>query len=151
MLALASRPTAITLEDRWRRTAADLTMEELNSGTWRDLHRAFQAEAAGRHDLVVRWLEQTEATILAAWEGYDATTVLEDEVTAESVLGHQLLREGAESWLDALEMLREGLGQSDREAVLERAEEGQRLLVALGKVQQDQECSSARFMAAWRN
>lgn len=151
MLALATRPTAATLEDHWRRTAAELTATELNSGTWRELHRAFQAESVGRCDLVLRWLEQTEATIMTAWEGYDATTVLEEEVTAESALGHQLLREGAELWLDALGILRDSLGQSDREAILERAEEGQRLLIALGKVQLEQECTSTRFMSAWRN
>lgn len=150
MLALAERPTA-TLEDRWRRTAANLTAGDLESGTWRDLHRALHAESVGRRDLVLRWLDQTEATILAAWEGYDSTTVLAEEVTAESALGHHLLREGAEYWLDALAILRETLGQVDREEVLKQAEEGQRLLMALGKMTSEAECPSARFMAAWRN
>ncbi len=153
MLVLAERPTTAntTLESRWRRAAAELTISELNSGTWRDLHRAFQAEALGRRDLVERWLDQTEATILAAWEGYETTTVLDEEVTLESVLGHHLLREGAEYWLEALGLLRESLGQIDREAVLELAEEGQRLLVALGKVKLEDECLSDRFMSAWMN
>lgn len=153
MLVLPKRPSkdAATLEARWREIAEELTAEELESGLWRDLSRAFQAEAMGRCDLVVRWLDESEATILKAWEGYEALTVLHEEVTAESVLAHHLLCEGAECWLDALELFRCGLGQSDRLAILELAEQGQRLLVALGKVKLQEEEISARLMAAWRN
>lgn len=138
-------------EDRWRRAAAALRPEQLETHTWRELQRALQAEALGRHDLVELWLDRTEEAVMDAWEGYDRGPILDDEVTAESVLGHKLLREGAEAWLDALEMLRESLGQADRQAILARAEQGQRLLVALQTVKHEDDNLAARMLAAWSN
>lgn len=144
---LESKP----LEQRYREKAAGLGAVQLETRSWSDLHKALDAAEAGRLGLVTKWIDKVEETFLAAWDGYEGSDILEQEVTAESVLGHRLLREGVEGWLEALATFRDSLGSVDRAAVLAQAEVGQRLLMVVQIVEQEAQDSAGRFMAAWQN
>jgi hypothetical protein len=139
------------LETLWREKAANLGLVQLETRTWDDLHKALDAAAQGRSALVARWIDKVEETFLAVWESYQQSDILEEEVTAESVLGHRLLREGVEGWLEALSQFRDTLTAVDRAAVLAQAEVGQRLLMVVQVVEQEAQDSVGRFMAAWAN
>ena len=139
------------LETLWREKAANLGLVQLETSTWEDLHKALDAATAGRLDLVARWIDKVEETFLAVWESYQQSDILEQEVTAESVLGHRLLREGIEGWLAALAQFRATLTAVDRAAVLAQAEVGQRLLMVVQVIEQEAQDSVGRFMAAWAN
>lgn len=139
------------LEQRWREKAAGLGLVQLETRTWEDLHKALDAAEAGRLSLVGRWIDTVEETFLATWDEYEQSDVLEEEITAESVLGHRLLREGVEAWLEALALFRANLGHPDRTGILALAEEGQRLLVVVQVVQLEAQDSVSRFVAAWSN
>ena len=139
------------LETLWREKAAALGAVQLDTPTWDDLHKALDAADAGRLSLVARWIDKVEETFLAAWEGYEGSDILEDEVTAESVLGHRLLREGIEGWLEALADFRQTLGAVDSRDILAKAEAGQRLLLVVQVIEQEAQDSVGRFMAAWAN
>lgn len=146
--AQAARP----LEQVWREKAAGLGLVQLETRTWEDLHKALDAAAAGRHALVARWIDGTEEAFLATWEGYESSDVLEEEITAETVLGHHLLREGVESWLEALAAFRDTLESGvDRAGVLALAEAGQRLLLVVQIAEAEAKDSASRFIAAWSN
>jgi hypothetical protein len=139
------------LEQRWREKAAGLGLVQLETRTWDDLHKALDAAEAGRLSLVGRWIDKVEETFLATWDGYEQSDVLEEEITAESVLGHRLLREGVEAWLEALALFRDTLGNLDRAGILALAEEGQRLLIVVQVIQREAQDSVSRFVAAWSN
>lgn len=139
------------LEQRYREKAAGLGIVQLESRTWDDLNKALDAADAGRLKLVGRWIDSVEESFLAAWESYEHSDILADEITAESVLGHRLLREGIEGWLEALAELRDTLGQHDRRTILAQAEQGQRLLMVVQIVEQEAQDTAGRFLAAWTN
>lgn len=111
------------LESEFRRIAAELPEEE-----WRT-PRIGEIEA---------WLDGAEvdleairATVLSSWNRYQQTPLSADEVTAETVVGHRLLLEGLEGWLEALDAL-----EAEEEGALEQAEAANRLLVAVQKLHQ---------------
>ncbi len=141
------------LELRWREKAASLGTIQLESRTWEDLHKALDASAAGRLAVVSRWIDKVEETFLAIWEGYERSDVLQEEITLESVLGHRLLREGVEGWLEALASFRESLDNFNlkRTAILTQAEAAQRLLMVVQVIEQEAQDSVGRFIAAWSN
>ena len=143
--------TVKPLETRWREKAASLGMVVLQTKTWNDLHKALDAAEAGRHALVLRWIDTVEEAFLASWESYEGGDVWEAEVTTEAVLGHRFLQEGIEGWLAALAEFRDTLGQLSRTSILALAEEGQRLLVTVQLNEQEADDTVGRFLAAWSN
>lgn len=140
-------------EARWRQLADSLPSEQLDSGLIVDLHRALDALESGRTGVVERWLELMENRFIAAWHDYESTEVLEDEITAESILGHHMLREGLEGWLETLDCVRAAIsnGAVDRRGIFEQALEAQRMLVSVQRLKADSEDLLASFLAAWRN
>lgn len=142
---------AVSVEARWRRKAAGLGMLQLETELWTDLNRALDAAAAGKTALVANWLKGTRLTFRNAWQNYRNADVLLCEVTEESRAGHRLLGEGIANWLEALDLFHSTLSQVDRGTVLTMAEAGQRLLVGLQVIEQeDQDCAD-RFARAWAN
>ena len=150
-LTHASQP--LGLEQQWRDRAATLGTAQLETPLWLDLWAALEAVAMGRTRAVSRWVELAEESFLSVWEEYEAGDLLESEITAESVLGHLLLREGIEDWLDALALLRDGLECSDihRDDILRLAESGQRLLIAVQLFEEESTDCASQFFAAWAN
>lgn len=147
-----SHEEAVSVEARWRRRAAGLGAVQLDTGLWNDLNLALEAAACGNSAVVSCWLEATLATFSKAWTNYRKADVLLCEVTEESRAGHRLLGEGIANWVEALQLFQAGLsGGVERGRVLAKAEAGQRLLVGLQVIQQeDQDCAD-RFARAWSN
>ncbi len=141
----------LPLEARWRARAAGLGTAQLDSGTWSDLHLALEAVRDGEHHLVEPWLEETEEAFLSAWESYERSDVLDSEITSESVLGHHLLLEGIEYWMAALVEFRDNIHDVDHTRVMELAEMGQRLLIAVQLMEEETQDPVSRFAAAWGN
>ena len=135
----------------WRQKASSLQAEQLHSTTWDDLHKALEATTHSPA-LVEAWVDWAEGQFLSLWESYEAGDVLCKEVTIESILGHEFLAEGVEEWLTALAQLRESLdGPVDHASILQRAEAGQRLLMALQVIEQERRNQRLNFIAAWTN
>lgn len=135
-----------SLEELWLFKASQLGTAQLETETWNDLHKALEAAQSGRTSLVERWLDCVEEEFLAAWEGYEATDVLEEEITTESVLCHRFLLEGVEGWLEALTIFRETLGpELDRSAILRTAEQAQRLLILVQLLETEAEEALQRY------
>ena len=147
-----SHEEAVSVEARWRRRAAGLGTVQLDTGLWNSLNRALEAAATGNTAAVSHWIATTRATFDKAWTNYRQADVLVCEVTEESRAGHRLLGEGIANWLEALELFQAGLSSGvERGRVLSKAEAGQRLLVGLQVIQQeDQDCVD-RFARAWSN
>lgn len=147
-----SHEQAVTVEARWHRKIAGLGALQLETELWNDLHRALAAAEAGKRDLVAHWLDDRATDFRAAWSNYRNSDVLLCEVTEESRAGHRLLGEGISAWLEAIVTFRAGLCSTvDKAAVLSKAETGQRLLVGLQVIEQeDQDCVD-RFARAWAN
>jgi hypothetical protein len=142
-----------SIEDLWRARAGSLGYSELNTTLWNDLHRALDAAEKGKSQVVSRWLELVEQKMIAKWESYEHSEILDEEITSESVAGHRLLCDGVENWLCALSELRYGLavGNVNRTSVLQNAECGQRLLVALEVIQKEMVNPLQWLVEAWRN
>lgn len=139
-----------SLESKLRGRAAGLGLVQLDSEHWNDLHLALDAAAAGRQAAVLRWIDVVEETFLKSWDSYEQSSVLESEVTRESVVGHLLFLEGVEGWLEALAQFRDSVHRPDRSAILSRAEQGQRLLIAVQELSREEDVTT-RFLAAWSN
>lgn len=136
----------VVLETTYRERAAALLDEELDTELWVDLHDAVDLAMAGDFDSALDWLEETQARFQSVWNSYETNTcVYEDEITAESVIGHSLLKEGVGHWLAALELL----GEGDLEEVLVRAEFGQRLLVLVQILEEEAAAAEERFFLNW--
>ena len=117
------------LEENWRARMESLPLEALESNLTRDLGKALKAAAKGKTALVSGWLEQTETRILGIAERYETLTITSEEVTTESVLGHRLLQEGIEGWLEALALFRDGIeSELDEVQVKELAWQAQKRL-----------------------
>lgn len=118
------------LEAAWTTRCNGLTQAELQSPLFNDLERAFSAYRNGRRELVEKWLNQTEERFLRATARYEELVITPREVTTESVLGHRFLQEGADLWLEALALFRDGVEQDrvDESEVKEKALAGQRRL-----------------------
>lgn len=152
-MTLTHPSTARGIESQWRERAATLGLAQLETPLWTDLGLALEAVSAGRKQAVLRWVDLAEESFISVWEGYESGDVLESEITAESVLGHTLLSEGIENWLDALALLRDGLecGTIERDEILELAESGQRLLIAVQLFEEESTDCASQFFAAWAN
>lgn len=79
-------------------------------------------------------LEEMEELLEKAYRPYREARVVDSEITAESAAAHRVLMEGIESWMTALEMIRQEDDpeeETDWSGALARAEYGNRLLVAV--------------------
>lgn len=100
------------------------------SASTRELELAFRAARMGRKELIEEWLPQIEGRFLEAAERYETLTIVESEVTVESVLAHGLLIEGIDGWLEALAMFRDGLDSTINESeIREIAHQAQKKLL----------------------
>jgi hypothetical protein len=84
-------------------------------------------------EALLETIEDMEEILEKAYHPYREAQVVDSEITAESAATHKLLMEGIESWISALEMLREedSGDETDWSGALARAEHGNRLLVAV--------------------
>jgi hypothetical protein len=140
------------LEFEWKTRMASFKPEELQSGLWVDLVRAVKHARKGNKEIVRGWLCRTERRILATMEQYEHLSITHSEITTETVLAHNFLNTGVESWLEALALLDSALDQPEFcwEAVFDRAQKGQRHLMAVSLLNR-QIASKENFFRLARN
>lgn len=118
------------IRNQWHSWVESTPISVPESVSTRELELAFRALRLGRWELVEDWLPEIEGRFLEAAEEYEALTIVENEVTAESVLGHRLLVEGIDGWLEALALLREGLESTiDESEIRQIAHQAQKKLL----------------------
>ncbi len=144
--------TRVGLEEVWRERAAALEPERLVTESWLGLKTAVETARAGHGHAVIHWIDRMEALCLQTWNDYQSLKLLQEEITRESVLGHLFLQEGLEHWLEALATLREYCAMPKvavEQKVWEKAEEGQRLLLALQMVEVEQRWVRGSTRTSW--
>lgn len=127
-------PVELRMERELRVLAGKLTEQQWCTESYLTLEQGVDAYLdEGDDGPLLDALETMSEVIEQAYRPYREATVLDSEVTAESYVGHVLLREGIEHWLCALELLREedDSGDTDWSEALGEAELGNRLLVAV--------------------
>ncbi len=117
------------LEARYRRLAEDLTAAEWRT---RRLERVFRWLEGEPEDL-----EAIREAIFTAWEQYQGVSLTADEITAETVVGHRLLLDGLERWLEALDGLATAGTAAEEQEALGKAIYANRLLVAVQRLHQE--------------
>ncbi len=138
------------LQSSWLRRAEALANEDLETETWIDLQEALELLQQGDVESTESWLEETTANLIAVWHEYENLSILDEEITCETVLGHRFLRDGVEFWLEALDLLKEGLTENfDSQTILDRARQGQRRLVLLQIIEEENALARERYFANW--
>jgi hypothetical protein len=137
LLARPSQPVGALLEEELRSLAGGLCESEWCTPAYLNVEKAVDAFLEGDAGLLESTLSEMETVLDQAWEPYSQTPIAESEITAESVVGDRLLREGIKEWFQAVECLRalasEDSLESDRDwdEALATAEYANRLLVAV--------------------
>ncbi len=125
------------LESEFRSIAGALHEEVWCTATYLELEAAFEDfDGDGDELRLLDYLEVRRERIHQVLDSYASQTLVSDEVTLESVVGHRLLTEGLQSWLAALDLAEVNLQQREAswEGPLEAAERGNRLLLATQKL-----------------
>ena len=153
MQTLVKPNPALEIESKWRNAAAGLALESLETDAISDLRRALAALRAGQYRVVQIWVEMMEAMFIESWDRYHAADLLEEEITCESVIGHHMLCEGVEGWLEVLARLSSATmtGRIDELAVVGEALKAQRLLVAVQLMEKSTTDVVESFRKAWLN
>jgi hypothetical protein len=125
-------PVCLVMEREIREAAGRLTEAEWNGGVYPLLVMGIQGYLSGNTQALQSILQQLDKILVSAWEPYVNMPVTEEEITAETVVGHCVLHEGFDCWFRALDEVElaasEGRGF---EQALKLAEDGSRLLVAV--------------------
>lgn len=127
----------LDLESEFRMIADELPETVWCTSTYIDLEAALDAfDEDGDVLGLLDYLEVRRERVQQVLQSYASATLLGEEVTSESVVGHRLLTEGLAHWLEAVELAQVGLqhGGSSWEGSLEAAERGNRLLMATQKL-----------------
>ena len=149
-----SQQPVVSLESEFRTLASELHEAVWCTSTYLELEAALDSfDEDGDELRLLDYLEVRKERIAQVLQSYADTTLVAEEVTLESVVGHRLLTEGLESWLKALELAEVGLQQRGPswEVSLEAAERGNRLLLATQKLHlrvASQACSEIRTEGA---
>ena len=125
------------VEDKWRTRACCLSEKQFGTRLWRDFEDAIRCLAEGDTESVDAWVDETEAQFIASYEKFEARGYgrPSDELDNRARAAQALLLEGVESWLAAFEAFREG---AEQEAIVEKAEWGQRLLIAVQHLKKEE-------------
>lgn len=125
---IEDEPHGSALDRRVRELALKLPAESWQVGAYRVLEAALSEPSRD----IFETLNELDQVLSEAWEPYISTRVTEVEITAETVVGHQVLRDGFDYWFQALDEVEFAVAEGrDFQRALELAEEGNRLLVAV--------------------
>jgi hypothetical protein len=140
-----------SLESVWAERAESLSEQDLESDTWVEF--LLVLEAAGEQDWesVQDWVDETAQLYLSVWHEYEQISIVPTEVTQESILGHQHLKEGVCHWLGALRLLQDGIkkGCLDLCRIRDEAEKGQRLLIVTQIMEQENSQNERFYYGNW--
>lgn len=131
-------PVGEQLEMELRQMAEDLTEEEWCTGSYLKLENGVQAYLEGDPEPLNQAVEEMEIVLDQAWSPYAESPVADHEITAESVLGHQLLAEGVQEWIQAIDFVREIAdgADADWQEALDTAQYANRLLIVVERFSQ---------------
>ena len=125
-------PVGIRLEREMKEAAAALPVMDWCVGAYPILDQGIQEYLHGRLEQLEQVLSELDQLLNEAWEPYASLSVTEEEITAETVVGHRVLREGFDFWFKALDETELAVNEEGCfEQALSLAEEGSRLLVAM--------------------
>lgn len=139
------------LETVWAQCADDLTEEDLDSETWQEFAWALDALTEQDWETARDWVEEMADLYIGVWNEYEDMSILPSEVTQESVLGHKYLKQGVAHWLQALQLIQDGIdkGRLDLCRIKGEAESGQRLLLTVQIMEQEQQNNEKFYFANW--
>jgi len=146
--SLSEQPGELqSLEQEFRLLARSFDRSQWLSRSYQRLVKALQDWEQGHAQPLLEYLDPKRQLLEEAWARYERTPVLSSEITAETIVGHRLLQESIELWMQALDLVEQATetGQPFSEA-LALAEQGNRLLVAVERLN-DRTQSLARAMA----
>ena len=127
----------VDLEGEFRAIAEELPEMFWCTAAYVELEKALDDfDEEGDELRLLDYLEVRREALHQVLDGYGGETVVPEEVTSESVVGHRLLLEGLGYWLESLDLAQVGLQQRETswEGCLEAAERGNRLLLAVQKL-----------------
>lgn len=125
-------PPEVVLEQELREIAGGIARERWATESFVKLEQAIQGFLeTGEEEPLWDVIEMMEAAVENSSQGYAQTDILAKEVTLESQVVHKLLCEGMERWQLALDQVRDEEAEPDWDQMLEDAEAGNRLLVAV--------------------
>lgn len=130
----SAQPPEVVLEEELREIASGITRERWCTESYETLEQAINALLdGGDEDVFWDFLDGVEKNLERSAESYAQTDILAKEVTIESLVIHKLLCEGIHEWQAAIAVVREGDPDADPdwEAMLARAEAGNRLLITV--------------------
>lgn len=135
------------IEDKWRARAAELRPKELGTRLWREFQEAMVCFGEGDEDSVEAWLEEKETQFIATYEGFESKghSQASKDLSKLARAAQSLFLEGVESWLEAFGALRE---KESPQTILEKAEWGQRLLIAVQMLKKE-ESDSGVALELW--
>lgn len=134
VLREGGEPYGVLLERELRQMAQDLAEPEWRTSSYEKIAWGIDEFLEGRPEPLAQAVAELEAVMEEAWEPYYHTPVADSEVTAESVVGHRILMDGIQGWIDALTATRSAAyGEATWEDAVQAAEQANRLLVAVQK------------------
>ena len=135
------------IEDKWRLRAVELGPRELGTRLWREFQEALLCLGEGDQESVEAWLEEKETQFIARYEGVEAKghSQTSKDLSKRAQAAQSLFLEGVESWLEAFVALRE---KEAHQVILEKAEWGQRLLIAVQMLKKE-ESDSGVALEVW--
>lgn len=119
------------LERDYRSFAAAYGPEQWRSNFYLELERHLSDSA---EDELLDCVDGLRERITRAWQKYEADYLSISTRSAETEVGHLLMKEGYEGWMRALDLVET---EAEDEEILKAAEEAVRLLVAVGQLDRD--------------
>lgn len=125
-------PPEAILESELREIATGIDEKRWATDSYQSLQKAItQFLEGGEENEFWAVIDSLEERLEEVEGSYLKTTIVPREVTTESTVCHNLLREGFQLWGEALSLIGESEDEPDWDHVLELAEQGNRLLVSV--------------------
>lgn len=119
------------LAEEYRQLAEKYTDQQWQSNYFLELSRHLDDSD---DDSLLDFVDSLRNKLTEAWTKYSKDFTLVSAQSAEAHVGHQLMREAYENWMDALDLVEEGLPDDE---VLQAAETAVRLLAAVKQLDSD--------------
>ncbi|MBS2040439.1 hypothetical protein JST97_35960 [bacterium] len=144
---LSDQAESLKLEAEFRRISRTLTSEEWQTNLFSSLvhlHRDF--EAGLDPHAVVAAADYLFEKVAESRQDFLEMPITEEEITAETVLGHQLLNESFDLWQNSLEMVADAVEQPELwDDVLKAGQQASRRLVTVQLLDQRVQASVCRY------
>jgi hypothetical protein len=119
------------LSEEYRQIAKNYSEQEWQSNFYLELSRLLDEED---DDGLLDFVDSLKVKLTTAWEKYCKDFELVPTKSAETEVGHALMQDAYETWMEALFLVEEGYPDDE---VLEAAENAVRLLAAVTQLDRD--------------